>query len=304
MSLRVSKTFGSRGHSQTEDPKSKFIFVFEGEKTEKQYFEGLFNSRVELGIKEILHIKTLQRSDGSKSHQKKVVEELHNSLQEVSRIKENREEIQEFIHSVFSQFELDSDEIRSLVNSVINGEGEIACSLNEIATTIQELGVQSLELDDFIEQLKTLKDLLDFEVGYDTVCIIIDRDQQSFKDHQYDEVLRICQENNYNLGVTNPSFEFWLLLHTCDCTDFDKNDLLQNRRISLKRRYLETLLVSRLGSYQKNNIHFEHFKPNIIQAIERTKLYCEDVILLKENLGSSIGQLLRRLIQLHDNQVF
>ncbi|TFE23996.1 RloB family protein [Cohnella luojiensis] len=296
MSLRVSKTFGSRGPSQTEYPKKKFIFVFEGEKTEKQYFEGLFNNRDELGIKDILHVKTLERDDGSFSNQKKIVEELHLSLKEVSRIKESKEELLMFINSIIEKYDLSQfDDFTSSIESAINGE-EIDYHLSEVVATIEELEIKSLELSVFIDKLKTLKDLLDFDENYDSVCIIIDRDQQSFKEGQYDEVIKICHENNYKLGITNPSFEFWLLLHTTDCSEFNAAELLKNKRISRNRRYVETLLVDKLGSYRKNNIQFDIFKPNIMIAIERAKLHCEDPATLKNNLGSSVGNLINNLL--------
>lgn len=43
--------------------------------------------------------------------------------------------------------------------------------------------------------------------------MVIDRDKENFFDDQYDKVRIFCKNNNVNLYVSNPNFEFWLFLH-------------------------------------------------------------------------------------------
>lgn len=47
----------------------------------------------------------------------------------------------------------------------------------------------------------------------DEVCLIVDRDSDSFSEEQYLKVLNGCEENNYNFYLSNPNFELWLLFH-------------------------------------------------------------------------------------------
>ena len=61
MSLRIKKTIGIRSNSRSRDFNKKYIFVFEGEKTEKQYFEKLSNYKEELGINDLIHIEILEK---------------------------------------------------------------------------------------------------------------------------------------------------------------------------------------------------------------------------------------------------
>ncbi|WP_176542455.1 RloB family protein [Bacillus wiedmannii] len=296
MSLRTSREFGSRGPSQTEAPNKKFIFVFEGEKTEKQYFEGLFNSREELGIKDLIDIKTLEREDGSHSNQRKIVGELHTSLQEVLSLKMKKEEILKQISKLLTSMNIPNVEnILGAISYILDGE-DVEKWLVEVTRVIEELGIESEELKEFIEQLGTLKDLLDYEEDYDTVCIIIDRDRQSFKGDQYDEVLTICNTHGYKLGITNPCIEFWLLLHIKDCKEYNEEEIIKNSRVSNKRRYLESLLAQELGAYRKNNLKFEVFKSGIRDAIIRERMYCEDPDLLKDRVGSSVGVIINSLL--------
>ena len=294
VSLRISKTFGSRGTSRNIEARRKYIFVFEGEKTEKQYFEGLFDYREELGIEDIIDIKTLEREDHTRSNQRKIVEEIHQSLSMVTHIKEDKNAIiNKLMES--SQIEMPCD-IESIVHRLF--QEEVAAS--EFIELLERIRLLSDEYEDiafFIEQLERLKDILDYEEGYDNVCIIIDRDKQSFKEDQYDAVLNICRENQYKLGVTNPCFEFWLLLHKNDCLQLNREELMGNKRVSSRRRYLESLLVSEYGTYQKSKLDFELFKNDVNLAIEREQHYCEEPILLKNELGSSVGLIIKELFK-------
>lgn len=298
MSLRTSRQFGSRGPSQTEEPNKKYIFVFEGEKTEKQYFEGLFNFRDELNIKDLIDIRTLEREDGSRSNQGQVVQSLHESLQAVFNIKENRDEVLDRISGILEDLEVsNSEELESIITEILDGN-DIEENLKYLTELIEELGIKSLQLTDFIHSLEGLKGLLDYDKEIDTVCIIIDRDWQSFKEDQYETVLQICNDNNYKLGITNPCIEFWLLLHINDCTRYDMERVKLNKRISKSkssRKYVESLLAKEI-SYKKNKLNFEVFKPGIREAIEREKLYCENPTLLKDNVGSSIGTIIQSLL--------
>ncbi|WP_409252824.1 RloB family protein [Bacillus sp. SCS-153A] len=296
MSLRTSKIFGSRGPSQTEEPNKKFIFLFEGEKTEKQYFEGLFNSREEFGIQELLDIKTLEREDGSRSNQKKIVEELHNSIQAVIELKGNKEQFLLEVEKIFEKLGIPNyDGIKARIGHVLSGSN-IEENLDELIQDIAIMKIESKELEDFINQLSDLRDLLEFEKEYDTVCIILDRDKHSFKEWQYDEVLEICSQNNYTLGITNPCFEFWLLLHLSDCTEHNIESIKENKRINKSRKYVEGLLLEEIGSYKKNKLKFNIFKPGIRDAIRREKEFCEDVTRLKDEVGSNIGVIISELL--------
>ena len=71
-----------------------------------------------------------------------------------------------------------------------------------------------------------------YEEGFDKICFIIDRDRESFVSHesnnQYSYVLEKCGENGFGFYLTNPNFEFWLLLHFDDVEALDNNMLLEN----------------------------------------------------------------------------
>ena len=120
----------------------------------------------------------------------------------------------------------------------------------------------------------------------DKLNIVIDRDQQNFKDYQYDEVVKFCSDNGVDLYVSNPTFEFWLMLHFPDVEIDDETKMFENRYINKSRRYLEKRLHD-ICKYKKSELNFKSFEPFIYDAIKREKKYKEDLQDLKNDLGRS-----------------
>ena len=145
------------------------------------------------------------------------------------------------------------------------------------------------------EAVKTVEDRLEPNNG-DKLCIIADRDFHSFKENQYDELLKAVNEGRVKLFISNPNFEFWLLLHYDDCKSLDKNKLLENKKIG-NRTYTEICLKEILqGSYSKTSIKFEkNYKDRIHIAIENSKKYETNVNKLKSSLGTNMGLLIEEL---------
>lgn len=150
------------------------------------------------------------------------------------------------------------------------------------------------KITNFNEDIENNKFLYDKEI--DKVCFVIDRDPQNFSEQQYDNFLKMCKDYNYKVYVSNPTFELFLLLHDDKIFDIDKTAMLENRRVSNSKRFLEVKLSEIFGC-NKKNINFEKFKVNIKKAINNEKQFEEDLINLKHNLGSNVGTLLDEMIE-------
>lgn len=146
-----------------------------------------------------------------------------------------------------------------------------------------------------IEQIKKYCE----KEGYDSeeICLIIDRDEQNFKKYQYDEILEECLVNKYNMFVSNPTFELWLLMHFD--FDFSKESLLlikENRKIDGKYRYLATKTSEKLERSKKSkNVHFEKLINGIDLAIENSSKLEQNITELKDKIGTNIGQLIMEM---------
>ena len=302
MSLRQQKRIGVRSNSRKRQYKKKYIFVFEGEKTEKQYFEGLYNYKDELGIDSLINIEILEKYDETMSNQLSVVKLLDNYIKQTLLMQKNQDMIKKELIAIINasfigECDIKIKILKLLDECIINDRHEenIYYFIDAVNNLISDSEKNiSILIDDII----ALKERLEYDDQIDEVCVIIDRDKGSFKKFQYDEVVKICKKNNYNLGISNPCFEFWLLLHLSDCKEYNIEDIRINRKVSKTKRFLEKQLAEKLnGSYNKSNIKFDQFKDNINTAIENQKLYESDIEKLENNVGTRVGFIIENMMK-------
>ena len=146
-----------------------------------------------------------------------------------------------------------------------------------------------------INELKNIENKqITYSEDIDKMCLIVDRDKKSFKEEQYNYVKEECKRKNFKFYVTNPCFEFWLLLHFDEVHSINREKLLENKRASSKVRYVESEL-KKYFPYNKNKYNAELLIEKIDLAIENEKRFCEDIEELKDKLGSNIGLLIKEL---------
>jgi len=168
--------------------------------------------------------------------------------------------------------------------------------INELVKHIESKLDLTNQIENVIEYVKEQQIL--YIKDYDYICLIIDRDKGNVKPNQYSKIIEICKQKGIRLFVSNPTFEFWLLLHSNKVFEYDPKDLLRNRKNG-NRRFLETVLSQVFNGYRKEYIKVEHFMTYIQLAIENEKKYCEDIVDLQEKLGSNVGELMEEIILLN-----
>lgn len=130
------------------------------------------------------------------------------------------------------------------------------------------------------------------------VCLIVDRDSDSFKEEQYIKVVDGCKKSNFHLYLSNPNFELWLLFHFIDELSLEEEDkfLSQKGEVAKKlQNHLKTNELSRAKTFNKK-ILFEHYMDRIDNAIRVAKKYEDDIEKLKDKLGTNVYQLVEKLI--------
>ena len=313
--MRVDNKFARRKPVlKSNEPKKKYILAYEGFKTEPCYFNGIIDSRDDLEISSLIEIIPLLRDYNEKgnSHPKNIISELESFLKQS---KENKLKVSSIIDIITNNFleEKNSNNIRQeFEKSFIK---DLNLEINDIISIDDSDKILDY-IGDFLKKRKkrncnnsisNIKQLLkdnniEYEESYDDVCIIIDRDKQSFKDEQYDDVVKMCKKNKFKLYVTNPCFEFWLLMHFDEVLQMDREKIEQNKKINRNNvRYLENELKNIVPKYKKNDIQFYKFKGNIKKAIENEKYFEEDIDGLKQKIGSNIGKLISEMISIGKN---
>lgn len=132
----------------------------------------------------------------------------------------------------------------------------------------------------------------DYSAALDKAFLISDRDSQSFKEEQYDEMLKNCEDKGIVWIVSNPSFQLWLLFHFTD--DIESLELEKISRCKKQIREIETNIkaFSKYG-YTHGNLKQSVFKPLIEVAIKNSEPYCLSVEELKESIGTNFSVLVK-----------
>jgi hypothetical protein len=125
-----------------------------------------------------------------------------------------------------------------------------------------------------------------FGADNEELWLVIDRDKQNLSKRQLEEIISKCGQKNYNIALSNPCFELWLLLHVKDLATYsteELNSIKQNKkeRAKSKKRFLEKELSKLLDGYKKEKIQPKKFLPSIDLAIKQAKS-----LLLKADLAA------------------
>lgn len=292
MTYRLSKKMPnqSREFSNEREGKRKFFFVVEGEKTETIYLR-----EVSMNIKQdaLIDIRILERVRSSHSNQYSITQKIQQYIQSNEKLNKLTIEQLESFAQQYEDDELNEDELLENLKSILDDDTDILVfEFNQ----------------NIIEQINALSEISTYEKDFDKICLILDRDYRSFKDSQYDEVLKICEDENFLLGITNPNFEFYLLLHIDDCSSLDLAKIEDNPKKTANKKYVEYELNNKIGAlpadslitnrhYKKNNYDANFFVKKFSEFKKNIQNYESNNIYLKDNIGSSLQHILDDLLE-------
>jgi len=142
-----------------------------------------------------------------------------------------------------------------------------------------------------------------YQIDNDELWMVIDRDRQNNSKKQLEEIINSCKKNNYNIALSNPCFELWLLLHVRDLSEYDDLTIIKikaNKRISSSKkskRFIEKELSLTVGGYKKGKVDTSIFLRNINNAIKRAKQLDLSYPKRKiDNLGTTVFLLVEKII--------
>jgi len=140
---------------------------------------------------------------------------------------------------------------------------------------------------------------------HDAYWVVMDWDQW-VEEHKLDMdefVLRLKKNPRFFLAVSRPCFEFWLLLHLTDpiqFSDSERRQLLENPKISAKKRYLDQLL----GDLQDGNRGYnkrpnpQYYLVGLEDAMKRAKALDQGSFDYPKQLGSHVYKLMEQLLEI------
>jgi len=101
---------------------------------------------------------------------------------------------------------------------------------------------------------------LSLMADYDEVWCVTDVDHYERQGEKITAALAAAKRAGINVAVSNPCFEFWLLLHHAHCAAHCADCTAVERR-----------LLKPLPKYDKNNLRIDDFLPGVHDAIARAR---------------------------------
>lgn len=313
--MRESRQFAERTKLFSSDVTlKKYFLVYEGSGTEVLYFNAVDSMSEEIGINPLIELVPVIRSYSEEgwSNPKKILDRIIENLEESKTKCMSYETLLNRLMDYFY-------ETKIITNSKVQADciwktmlkcckvdlqkilSEDVDSIEDACNYICEELQKEYELQHVISDISNIikEGGMTYAEGFDKICLIVDRDRESFvsapENNQYQYVVDKCKEKGFGLYVTNPCFEFWILLHFDEVFELDKEKLLENAKVTTKRRYAEQELCRIWPGYKKNLYHAKELVRDIDRAIENEKEFCEDIVSLEHSLGSNLGKLIEHL---------
>ncbi|MCQ2287161.1 MAG: RloB family protein [Bacteroidales bacterium] len=147
--------------------------------------------------------------------------------------------------------------------------------------------------------------LKSFEETYDTshddqLWVVVDRDKWSEK--ILSEIALFCSKSrNFFLGLSNPCFELWLLLHREDVSVYDEKTLEQLKANKKLRKGGDTWLKRKmravLGSYSESSYDAKMLLGNVDDAIARgKKMDVDETQRWPQTVGTRVYRLVKNIL--------
>lgn len=264
---------------ETQSIKRVVFLSVEGEVTERRYFEFVRESRETLGIKSVVEIHVLRRGDSSSSPEK-VVELLENYLE----VRNNNDFLAE----------VDKLELKHYDKEFIHKYLEAPDTIDVKEKRQFEGFLKEEQLD--LTYLLFLNKFKGSDNGENDVFgIVIDRDAGNHSPENMARIFDECDEKGYRCFLTNPGFEFWLLLHVADVKSEYPDEL--EKMLNFNDETVDKHLLEKTGGGKKiqRKTFDTYFLPNIDTAIERANGLCTSRNKLLDQLGSTLGKLFELL---------
>jgi hypothetical protein len=143
---------------------------------------------------------------------------------------------------------------------------------------------------------KEAKDEFNFNEN-DELWMIIDTDRWK----TIPKIIQACkEEGNMFVAVSNPCFEFWLLLHVKNIEDYSAEELeliLKNKKVSQDKRYVDSQLTAILGSYNKSKPRTELYFPTLDFAISQARKLNNSNEEYPKGLGSQVYKVMEKILK-------
>ena len=276
-----SKSYDRETPNEQITPRKIYFISVEGVATEVEYLHGLSDYRTELSINALVNIEVLRRK----------TKDGYSAPEQVIELLEEYLSLREAGNNIFPDI---PDEIKNNFSpDFIQLYIETPESISPKERNRFELALRKTGYD-----LAYRKYLSKYTSNFDEFCILIDRDAGSHSSEDMNFILQYCKEKKYRCFITNPCFEFWLLLHFSDVYEeySDQLDLIrENKKVSNAHSFVSNELSVKAHHGKKGIAFKEKYLPHIEEAIIRASKFASDNEALITDIGCNIWILIKEM---------
>ena len=268
------------------EPLRVLFLSVEGKVTEKNYFNLVYKYRNRLGINSLVVIETLNRGDPRSD-----LESIYGLIDDCLRLKSDGilpADLYDVLNNIRNQNDIYTEEYLTeyLSDQLPDNEAR------NITLALSSAGID-INYNKYLSEFKGKYD-------DDVFAIVLDRDSDCHSRRSLIELIDRCQNNGIRFIISNPCFEFWLLLHLCDvhveyADQLDK--FLENEKLSNKHTFVSREVNNRAGHSKSisESIFLDKYLNSIDDAISRASNFEQDKIKLLDNIGTNIPELFELL---------
>lgn len=278
---RLSGGVFEREEGVTEAKRLFFLSV-EGDRTEPSYFINLNRVLRDYGVSDaIIHVLK-HPHDGLSSP-----EDVYSLLEECIRLREKGELFPIPVLEQLKQ-EFNDEDIAGLLEGNSGLSQERQQRFNEI---LLSLGINK-DYRMFIATKPSSRDRF---------AVVIDRDCGNHSKECLEKVISKCMENDYFCCLTNPCFEFWLLLHLVAIDMLSSpEELLKitaNEKMSRKHTYVSRRVSSEAkhAKYISERTFDKYYKNTLRLAMKAASVFATDEVTVLEQIGTTIPKLIKEI---------
>lgn len=265
-----------------KDPRRVIWLSVEGKRTELNYFEYLNKYKNKLDIDITIQIEPLHRNDTNSDP-----ESVLNLLDEYVMQRDVS-----ILHQISSLSELDDTIGIEKIELYLYNPNKLSSEDTEIIKKAIDFAKYDVEYHKYLEKIQTENDIF---------AIIIDTEGKDNPSRlKVSSIIESCQVKGYKCFITNPCFEFFLLLHTCNpIKEYEANSelFINNPRISKTHTYLSKIISDRHNHKKKisEKKFVEIYLDNISTALENSKYWANTLEDVKDNVGTNMKDLFELL---------
>lgn len=269
---------------EIEDVKRMVFLSVEGRRSEPSYFQNFNRCLIDGGCRNVLVHVLKHPNDGLSSPA-----DVYNLLEECHSLKADDQllpaDVVDKLKESFTE-----EEIAALVDDTSNLPVE---RRREFFGILLKMGI-NLSYRKFLKRA-TVSD-------GDVFAVVIDRDCKSHSREDLVEILEKCKSKSFLCCLTNPCFEFWLLLHLVDVESLlepkELEKIVQNEKISRRHTYVSKRVSDLAGHAKKISwpVFDKHYRPNLSKAIESAKSFAQTNEDILDRVGTTMPALLEMML--------